>query len=770
MITELELMEFMQSKAYKPMTYQELEQHFAIDNAQDFKQLLRMLAELEQEGKIIRTRNNRYGVPERMNLLRGKLQANPKGFGFLLPEDRESPDVYIHANDMNGAMNGDTVLVRVTSKGAAGGRQEGEVVRIIARAVTQVVGVFQNYESYGFVIPDDKRIFRDIFVPKDKFMGAVNGDKVVVKLVTYPEGRAAAEGEVIEVLGHKDDPGVDIISIIRKYQLPEAFPEEVMKEAEAVPDTISEAELEGRRDLRHKRIVTIDGEDAKDLDDAVNVELLPNGNYLLGVHIADVGYYVRENSALDQEAYRRGCSVYLVDRVIPMLPHRLSNGICSLNPRVDRLTLTCEMEFDPHANVVRYDIYPSVIRTVERMTYMNVRKILLDEDEAVTERYRDLVDDFRLMEQLALKLRSKRMRRGAIDFDFQESKIIVDENGRPVDIVKRERTIAEMIIEEFMLAANETVAEHFHWLKVPFLYRVHEDPDPEKLMHFTGFVTNFGYVVKGRGNTVHPRALQTLLEEIKGTREETIISTVLLRSMKQARYDSQSLGHFGLSTEFYTHFTSPIRRYPDLVIHRIIREILTQGMFSEDRFEYLASRMDDIARQSSERERIAVDAERETDALKKAEFMLDKIGEEFDGIISNVTSFGIFVELENTVEGLIRLSDLTDDYYHYHDMQHTLIGERTSKVYRVGDEVRIRVARVNMDERTIDFEMVDMKPRTNKISLIDRPGSRRPETERPGKENTMKRRRTKSAQSSIGTTQKNGNGRKRKTSGGKRRK
>ena len=725
MITENDIMEFMRDKAYKPMTYQELEEYFRIGDASEFKHFLRLLTQLEQEGKIVRTRNNRYGVTERMNLLRGKLQAHAKGFGFLVPDDREHPDVYIHANDMNGAMNGDTVLVRITHRGESGGRLEGEVVRVVQRAITQVVGLFQNHESYAFVIPDDKRIFRDIFVPKEAFGGAVDGDKVVVRLVTYPEGRkTAAPGEVIEGLGHKDDPGIDIISIVRKYQLPETFPEEVMREAEAVPDTIREHDLVGRRDLRNKRIVTIDGEDAKDLDDAVCVERLENGNYLLGVHIADVGYYVRENSALDKEAYNRGTSVYLVDRVIPMLPHRLSNGICSLNPKVDRLTLSCEMEFNGDGHRVRYDIFPSVIRTVERMTYTNVRKILTGEDESLLERYAPLVGDFRLMEELALILRDKRMRRGAIDFDLAEAKVIVDDSGKPLDIVKRERTIAEMIIEEFMLAANETVAEHFHWLKAPFLYRVHEDPDAEKLMHFMEFVTNFGYVVRGKGNTVHPKALQHLLEEIRGTKEETVISTVLLRSMKQARYDAQSLGHFGLAAEFYSHFTSPIRRYPDLVIHRIIREILEKGMLSEERFEYLAGRMDDIARQSSERERVAVEAERETEALKKAEFMLDKIGEEFDGIISGVTSFGMFVELDNTVEGLIRLSDLTDDYYHYHEMQHALIGERTSKMYRVGDEVRVRVIRVNMDERTIDFEMVGMKPRRQKISIVDGPGGR----------------------------------------------
>lgn len=726
MITEQILLDFMRETAYKPMTYQELEQHFAIEDAHEFREFLKLLNELEQSGKIILTSTQRYGVPERMSLLRGRLQAHAKGFAFLIPDDREHPDVYIHANDLKSAMNGDIVLIKISSKHNDGGKMEGEVVRILTRAVTQVVGVFQNHEAYGFVLPDDKRINRDIFIPKHAINGAVDGVKVVVKLVSYPEGRAAAEGEVVEILGHKDDPGIDILSIIRKHQLPEGFPEEVLAEADAAPDSITEDEIvqQGRRDLRGLNIVTIDGEDAKDLDDAVNVERLPNGNYRLGVHIADVSYYVRERSELDKEAYDRGCSVYLVDRVIPMLPHRLSNGICSLNPQVDRLTMSCEMEFNEQMKVVKHDIFTSVIRTKERMTYNNVRKILVDEDPELIERYSDLVDDFRLMRELALKLRNRRMRRGAVDFDFVESKVIVDENGKAVDIVKRERSIAEQIIEEFMLAANETVAEHFHWLKVPFIYRIHEDPDQEKLQNFMAFAANFGHQVKGRGNSIHPRALQNLLEDIQGTKEQTVLSTMMLRSMKQAKYDAESTGHFGLAAEYYSHFTSPIRRYPDLVIHRVIREVLESGgALNEKRHEHLTGRMADIAQQSSERERVAVDAERDTEALKKAEFMLDKVGEEFEGIISSVTSFGMFIELENTVEGLIRLSAMTDDYYHFDEGHMALIGERTSKVYRIGDDVKVRVAKVNMDDHTIDFEMVDMKPRRQGRGDGDRGGN-----------------------------------------------
>ncbi|MFC4601421.1 ribonuclease R [Cohnella hongkongensis] len=726
MCTEQELLDFMRETAYKPLTYKELEKHFGIEDAAEFKEFLRLLTELEQEGKVLLTRSNRYGVPERMNLLRGRIQTHPKGFAFLIPEDKEHPDLYIHANDMKGTMNGDIVLARVSSKNE-NGKLEGEIVRIVKRAVTQVVGLFHNHDSFGFVEPDDKRITKDIFIRAENFKGAVTGQKVVVNILTYPEGRTAAEGEIVEILGHKDDPGVDILSIIRKHGLPESFPEEVLAEAEAAPDTISEEEIvqQGRRDLRHKVIVTIDGEDAKDLDDAVNVERLPNGNLLLGVHIADVSYYVREKSKLDEEAYNRGCSVYLVDRVIPMLPHRLSNGICSLNPQVDRLTMSCEMEFEPATmKRVRYDLFTSVIRTKERMTYTNVRKIVNEEDPEVAERYSELADTFKLMKEMALGLRAMRMRRGAIDFDFQESKVIVDAEGKPIDIVKRERSIAEQIIEEFMLAANETVAEHFHWLKVPFVYRIHEEPTSEKLMTFMQFAGNFGYAVRGKGNTVHPRALQTLLEEIRGTKEETVLSTMLLRSMKQAKYDAESVGHFGLAADYYTHFTSPIRRYPDLIVHRVMREVLENGgALPEQRFDPLNARMPDIALQSSERERVAVDAERDTEKLKKAEYMLDKIGEEFTGIISGVTSFGMFVELENTVEGLIRLSDMTDDYYHFHELHMALIGERSSKIYRIGDEVEIRVVRVNMSEHTIDFELVNMKPRSaERVSFVDARG------------------------------------------------
>lgn len=741
MIEEQQILEFMREKAYKPLTFTELAEAFSVGE-EEIDAFQSMIDRMEKEGKVVQTRARRFGVPERFNLVRGVLQGHPKGFGFVVQDRPNAPDIYVHPNDMNGAMDGDTVLVRLQGgKKVKDRRPEGEIVRILKRGRNSVVGTFTSPSShFGFVIPDDKRLPTDIFIPPEARNGAKQGDKVVVELRHIPDSRFTAEGVVTEVLGHKDDPGVDILSIIRKYQLPETFPEEVLAEAEQIPTEIDPAEIEGRRDLRDRTMVTIDGEDAKDLDDAVSVERLSNGNIRLGVHIADVSYYVKEGSALDREAYARGTSVYLVDRVIPMLPPRLSNGICSLNPQVDRLTLTCDMEIDSDGNVVSHDIYPSVIRTNERMTYTAVKRILEDEDPELIERYAPLVDDFRLMADLARTLRKKRLQRGAIDFNFTEAKIKVDENGKPVEIVKRPRTIAEQLIEEFMLCANETVAEHFAWADIPFLYRIHENPDAEKLQAFYDFITHFGYSVKGRADKVKPRALQQLLEKISGKPEETLISTVLLRSMKQARYAAECTGHFGLAATFYCHFTSPIRRYPDLVIHRIIREVLANGTLSSERITQLKTELPDIAQQSSVRERIAVEAERETDNLKKAEFMLDKIGQEFDGIISGVTSFGIFVELDNTVEGLVHISYMTDDYYHYDEQAYCLVGERTGNIFRIGDRVRVRVAGVNIDEHKVDFELVaDWEDG----GLFDRSQSKRKKRKKEADSETGKRREKK---------------------------
>ncbi|WP_456687953.1 ribonuclease R [Aeribacillus sp. SP014] len=713
------LLSFMKEEAYKPLTVEELEEAFQLEDADEFKKLIITLNKMEEKGLIVRTRANRYGVPEKMNLIRGTLVGHARGFAFVEPDEPGFDDVFIPPGELNHAMHGDKVLVRLSPK-TSGARQEGTVIRILERGITEIVGTYTESKNFGFVIPDDKKIVNDIFIPKNASNGAVEGHKVIVRLTSYPEGRMSAEGEVVQILGHKNDPGVDILSIIHKHQLPLSFPEDVLKQANETPDEIKSEEIKNRRDLRNELIITIDGEDAKDLDDAVTVTKLNNGCYKLGVHIADVSYYVKEGTPIDREAFARGTSVYLVDRVIPMIPHRLSNGICSLNPKVDRLTLSCEMIVDEYGNVVQHDIFQSIIRSAERMTYSNVNKILIEKDEQLREKYQEIVPMLEDMAELAEILRKKRMLRGAIDFDFKEAKVLVDEKGKPYDVIIRERSVAERLIEEFMLLANETVAEHFHWLNVPFLYRIHEKPNEEKLRRFLEFITNFGYVVKGTGNNIHPRALQQILDEVRGKPEEMVISTVMLRSMKQAKYHPESVGHFGLSTEFYTHFTSPIRRYPDLIVHRLIRKYLLEGKIDEKTQVKWASILPEIAEHSSNMERRAVDAERETDDLKKAEFMLDKIGEEFDGIISSVTNFGMFVELPNTVEGLVHVSYMTDDYYHYDERHYAMIGERTGNVYRIGDEITVRVVNVDKEERSIDFEIVGMRKKRKK--------STRPET------------------------------------------
>ncbi|MCM3729382.1 ribonuclease R [Neobacillus cucumis] len=724
------LLQYMRDEAYKPLTVQELEEAFGIQDSGDFKEFVKALVQMEEKGLVVRTRSNRYGLPQKMNLIRGKLIGHAKGFAFVVPDEPGMDDIFIPPNETNTAMHGDTVLARVSSE-SSGTRREGSIIRIIERGVQQIVGTYVESKSFGFVIPDDKKFASDIFIPKNASKGAVEGHKVVVKLVTYPDGRKSAEGEVIEILGHKNDPGVDILSVIHKHGLPMAFPDDVLKQANETPETIDESELANRRDLRNETIVTIDGADAKDLDDAVTVTKLENGNYKLGVHIADVSYYVKEGTPIDVEAEDRATSVYLVDRVIPMIPHRLSNGICSLNPKVDRLVLSCEMEISPEGIVVSHEIFQSVIKTTERMTYYDVNRILTDKDEETRARYESLVPMFELMEELAEVLRNKRMKRGAIDFDFKESKVLVDEEGKPTDVVLRERSVAERLIEEFMLAANETVAEHFHWMEVPFIYRIHEDPKEDKLRRFFEFITNFGYIVKGTANDVHPRALQEIIEEVQGKPEEMVISTVMLRSMQQAKYYPESLGHFGLSTEFYTHFTSPIRRYPDTIVHRLIRTYLIEGKIDEATREKWNARLPEIAEHSSKMERRAVDAERETDELKKAEYMEDKVGVEYDGIISSVTNFGMFVELPNTIEGLVHVSYMTDDYYRFDERHFAMIGERTGNVFRIGDEITVRVVKVNKDERSIDFEIVGMKGTRRERSETTRVFSTGSDTRKP---------------------------------------
>lgn len=696
------IMEFMREQVYKPMSISELVQAFNIPHT-DVKEFQNVIKTMEKEGQIIKTRTERYGVPERMGLVLGKLEVHPKGYGFVIPEE-ERPDVFIPSTYINGAMNGDKVIAKVTKEENEGKRCEGEIIRIIERGNKTIIGVYEDSRNFGFVVPEDKRISQDIFISKDNKGGAKTGQIVIVEITEWPDKRRNPEGKVIEILGTKGDKGIDILTIIKKYKLPEEFPQKVEEFAEGIPEQISEKDLEGREDLRNMKIVTIDGEDAKDLDDAVSVSKLDNGNYLLGVHIADVTNYVRENNPLDKEALKRGTSVYLIDRVIPMLPRRLSNGICSLNPQVDRLTLSCFMEIDKTGKVVDHRISETVIKTSERMTYDNVTKILRDKDPELMKRYDYLLEDFKLMGELFEILNNRRSLRGSIDFEFDESKIILDEKGKPIEIKPYERAVANRIIEEFMLVCNETIAEHMFWSNIPFVYRVHEDPDEEKVERFTEFVHNLGYFVR-KTKEVHPKVFNEILEKIKGTPEEVVVSTLLLRSMKKARYSPECIGHFGLAARYYCHFTSPIRRYPDLMIHRIIKEFL-HGDINEKRMGALVPIVETASKQSSETERTADDAEREVDDLKKAEYMSERIGQEFDGIVSSVTGFGIFVELPNTIEGLVHISDLADDYYIFDEKHLSLLGERTKKIYRLGDKVKIKVDRVDMDLREIYFSLV----------------------------------------------------------------
>ena len=698
------LLEFMREEAYRPMDIQELVSVFDI-NPDEYRAFKKTLKTMEKEGIIFRTKKDKFALPERLGLITGKLQAHAKGFGFLIPEIEGEKDVFIPSSFINGAMNGDRILVQITREDKNGKKREGEVIQVLERANTKIIGVYEDSKNFGFVIAEDTRISQDIFISKKDRNGAKDGDVVVVEITKWPEKRRSPEGVVKEVLGQKGDKGLDILTIIKKYGLPEEFPPKVQAFASGIDEEIPLKEYKRRKDLRDVRMVTIDGEDAKDLDDAVSIERLDNGRYRLGVHIADVSHYVREKNPLDKEALKRGTSVYLIDRVIPMLPKKLSNGICSLNPKVDRLTLSCIMDIDSSGKVLDHEIVESVIRTNERMTYTDVTKILKDNDPELSKRYEYLLDDFKAMEELCNILYKKRTKRGAIDFEFEESKIILNEFGKPIDIKPYEREIANRIIEEFMLVCNETVAEHMFWSHLPFVYRIHEDPDEEKLEKFREFIYNLGYIVKWNGE-VKPRNLQEILEKVRGKKEETVVSTLLLRSMMRAKYSPECVGHFGLAAKYYCHFTSPIRRYPDLQIHRIIKEFIN-GKIDDDRSKKLTALVDYAARQSSETENIATEAEREVDDLKKAEYMLDRIGEEFEGIVSSVTSFGMFVELPNTIEGLIHITALDDDYYIYDENHLCLMGERTKKIYRLGDFVKVRCSKVDIPNREIYFDMVE---------------------------------------------------------------
>lgn len=704
MATQERILQYMREDAYKPLTIEELVSVLKIKK-DEIGSFSAVIDEMEKAGYIVKTRRGRYGIPEKMNLVVGRLHAHQRGFGFIIPDNPEIQDVFIPADGMNGAMHNDRVIARISGKSSAERSYEGEIIRILYRANKEIVGCFEKNKNFGFVKPDDPRIHFDIFIPGDEMNGAKTGQKVIVEILKWAEKRRNPEGRIIEILGRKDKPGIDILSIIKKHNLPESFQYEVIQQAEKIPETIREVDLKGRIDLRDHRIVTIDGEDAKDLDDAVSVQLLENGHYLLGVHIADVGYYVPENTPLDMEARKRGCSVYLVDRVIPMLPPKLSNNICSLNPGMDRLTISVFIEIDKTGKVVNYDIKPSVIRSSERMTYNNVTKILEGSDPELLKRYDYLLEDFRNMKDLCNILIEKRKTRGSIDFELYESKVILDEEGKAVDIIRKERTLSDQIIEEFMLICNEVVAEHMYWLNIPFVYRVHEKPDPEKILILKNILHNLGYSVS-KMREIKPKTLQEILNKVKGEREEKVINMMLLRSLKQARYSEINLGHFGLAVKYYSHFTAPIRRYPDLVIHRIIREQI-QGKMTQGRQKYLNKIISNIAKEASERERIAEEAERESVDLKKVEYMEDKIGFEFDGIISGLTSFGMFVELENTVEGLVHVSNMLDDYYIFYEDQLIFQGERTNKTYRIGDPVTVRVIKVSKELLQIDFELVE---------------------------------------------------------------
>ena len=649
----------------------------------------------------------------------GTYRKNQKGFGFVKLEDQEE-EIYISKEHSLNALNGDTVSIQIISpkeekKNGDNSaqlkykKQEGKIIKIIRHEKDTVVGTFQKNRNFGFVVPDDKNFGTDIFISKSHWGKARNNHKVLVKITKYPERGKNAEGEIIEVIGRVNEAGVDMLSLIKQYELPYKFPEEVVEEAKAFGNKIDPSDLANRRDLRQDIIFTIDGEDAKDLDDAIHVEKLENGNYKLDVHIADVSHYVREKTELDKEAYLRGTSIYMLGRVIPMLPRELSNGICSLNAGEDRYTLSCSMEITPKAKVVNSDIYKAAINVTERMTYTDVQKILDKSDNEVLKRYEKYVKDFELMAELANILKEKREENGYLNLDIPESKITLDQDGFAINVEKYETYFSNEIIEQFMLIANETVAEKFYWLQAPFIYRNHEAPDLEKVKELNKTLFNFGYKIKiSKEDIIYPKEFAKILEDVKGKPEEKVVSNIILRTLRVAKYEAENKGHFGIASKYYCHFTSPIRRYPDLFIHRIISKYIeTDYMVNDFWIKKYEKRAGKRAENCSERERIATKVEREAEDIKKAEYMESKIGEEYDGIISSVTNFGIFVELENTVEGLIRYEHLGEEYFIYNEERREAIGENSHKVYKIGDKVRIRVVDANKLLRRIDFEILN---------------------------------------------------------------
>jgi ribonuclease R len=707
--THKQLIEAIRTRAGKPLMVRELMRVLRL-KADDRRDLKHALNELTLSGDIVKTRGNRYGLPDKMDLETGIFQAHPTGYGFVIPEKKGKSDVYIGFRSRLDAMHGDKVMVRVsppTGRKAAG-KREGAIIRVLERAHTRIVGTFELPESrtptHGYVTPSDPKIGQDVFIHAENSSGAKPGDIVAAELIAYPLGGRPAEGRIVRVIGRPGDPGIDSELIIEQYEIPVRFSSAAQAEADAIPQEVTPAMRKGRRDLRALPTVTIDGEKARDFDDAISIERIRTG-YRLWVHIADVAQYVRERTFLDEEAYQRGTSVYLPDRAIPMLPEALSNGICSLNPQVDRLTLTCEMDVSPAGAILRHDIYESVINSDERMTYTAVREILVDRDPARRRRYERLLNEFQLMAELMEVLRAKRAKRGSIDFDLPEPEIVLDLQGRMTDIIRAERNMAHQLIEEFMLAANETVAAHIEKKEKPFLYRIHEEPAEDKLSDLIEFLATLGITLPAV-KKLKPVHLQKALGRAKGTPEETLINTVLLRTMKQARYSEENVGHFGLAAETYTHFTSPIRRYPDLIVHRILKAEMKARLTDAAYVAKLAEYLPEAAVHCSQRERTAMEAERDVVAMLKLEFMKDKLGEVFGGIITGVVQFGFFVQLrEFFVEGLVHVSTLADDYYHYVEKMHCLRGERKKRTYRIGDTVTVRLDRVDPVRKKIDFSL-----------------------------------------------------------------
>lgn len=697
------ILEFMADENYKPLKFKELCEVLEIESSMA-KEFLKILNQLEDEGKIIMNFSEKYGIPEKMGLVVGLIEGHPKGYGFLISDNKDKRDLFISHTDLSGAMNGDRVIAKITESYTYDKNPEGMVIRILERANKTIIGTFSQSRNFGFVIPDDRKLSCDVFVSKNDFNGAKDNQKVVVKITQWPTEKRKAEGEIIQVVGNDEDVETHIEAVLIKHKVRQFFPADVIAQAKGIEVEIPQKEIDRRKDLRHLPIITIDGEDAKDLDDAIYVEKLDNNQYKLGVHIADVTHYVRENSKIDKEALKRATSIYLADRVIPMLPKELSNGVCSLNPHEPKLCLSCEMIIDLKGKVVDYSIYESIISSKHRMNYTDVSNILENDDEALKEKYKDILPMLKNMEELSNLLRNKRDQRGCIDFDFDETKLIVDDKGKVIDVIKYERRTSNKIIEEFMLAANETIAENYYWLNLPFVYRIHEDPDEEKMADFSKFIYNFGYTLKG-SQEVHPRELQQLLLKIKGKKEETVINTMMLRSLRKAVYSHECYPHFGLAADYYCHFTSPIRRYPDLQIHRIIKAQINNKI-AVDNTSNLNERCAMVADQSSKQERVADEVERDTDKIRIAEFMSDKIGEEYEGIISGVTSFGIFVELENTVEGLVHISNIIDDFYIYDNDKKVLTGEHTGKTYKIGDVVNVRLEKVSIANAEIDFSIL----------------------------------------------------------------